>query len=101
MDIEGSTRRWVEDATAMRAALERQDAIFANAVRVTGDLIFKHTGDGILASMPSVGAAASSALDAQAALLGADWSPFDSLPVRMAIHAGDVELAATTGSTRD
>ena len=75
----------------MRAALKRHDAILANAVRVTGGLIFKHTGDGILASMPSVGAAASSALDAQAALRGADWSPFDSLPVRMAIHAGDVE----------
>lgn len=94
-DIEGSTRRWVENASAMRAALERHDAILTAAIAKEGGTIFKHTGDGILATMPSAAAAAVAALAAQAALQATDWSSLDGLPVRMAIHAGEAESRGT------
>src|SRR6185369_440631 len=67
-DIEGSTRRWQENEPAMRAALERHDAIVRSAMaRHTGHVV-KHTGDGILAVFAGAADAVAASVDAQRAL---------------------------------
>jgi len=89
-DIEGSTRRWQENEPAMRAALERHDAIVRSAMaRHTGHVV-KHTGDGILAVFAGAADAVAASVDAQRALCDADWGPL-RLVVRMAVHSGEAD----------
>ena len=47
----------------MRAALERHDAIVTAAVGAAGGTIFKHTGDGMLASLPSAATATEGSIE--------------------------------------
>ena len=49
-DVEGSTRRWENDADAMRAALAAHDAVLRRAIEAHGGWLFKHTGDGVCAA---------------------------------------------------
>jgi class 3 adenylate cyclase len=46
-DVEGSTRRWENDANAMRAALAAHDEVLPSAIEAHGGFLFKHTGDGV------------------------------------------------------
>jgi predicted ATPase/class 3 adenylate cyclase len=82
-DIEGSTRRWENDANAMRAALAAHDAVLRKAIEAHGGFLFKHTGDGVCAAFSSPKAAVDAAIAAQRAL---------ELPVRMGIATGEAEL---------
>jgi predicted ATPase/class 3 adenylate cyclase len=82
-DIEGSTRRWVDQPDTMRAALAQHDEVIADAVETYGGWLFKHTGDGIVAAFGSARAAIDAAIAAQRRL---------ELPVRMGICSGAVEL---------
>ena len=88
-DIEGSTRRWEREDTSMPEALAQHDAILAGAITGAGGEVFKHLGDGMAATFPSVASAATAAVSAQVALFAADWPPDADLRVRMGIHAGD------------
>jgi predicted ATPase/class 3 adenylate cyclase len=90
-DIEGSTRRWAEDAAAMSAALAVHDGVLLDAVRAAGGEVFKHTGDGFVARFDTVPAAVAGAVAGQRALAGADWGDDEALSARMAIHAGEAE----------
>ena len=81
-DIEGSTRRWEDDADAMRSALATHDNVLRSAVECSGGCLFKHTGDGVCAAFASARAAVDAAVAAQR-LLG--------LPVRMGIATGEAE----------
>ena len=87
-DIEGSTRRWQEDAAAMRDVLRRHDAILADVIEGAGGRVFKHTGDGMCAAFSSVGAALGAAADVQRRMAGEDWGP-TPLRVRAALHTGE------------
>ena len=82
-DIEGSTRRWVDQPDSMRAALAKHDEVIADAVESNGGWLFKHTGDGIVAAFGSARAAIAAAIAAQRRL---------ELPVRMGICSGAAEL---------
>ena len=82
-DIEGSTRRWEADATAMRAALAEHDDVLRAAIEAHGGWTFKHTGDGMVAAFASPRSAVDAAVAAQRAL---------QLPVRMGIATGEAEL---------
>ena len=82
-DIEGSTRRWVDQPDVMRTALARHDHMIAEAVESNGGWLFKHTGDGIVAAFGSAGAAIDAAIAAQRQL---------ELPVRMGICSGAADL---------
>ena len=73
-DIEGSTRRWEDDADAMRTALAVHDEVLRSAIENCGGWLFKHTGDGVCAAFASARAAIDAAVAAQR-LLG--------LPVRI------------------
>ena len=80
-DIEGSTRRWESDPTAMRAALSAHDAVLAAAIESHDGRLFKHTGDGVIAAFASAQGAVSAAIQAQLEL---------DLPVRMGLATGEV-----------
>jgi hypothetical protein len=82
-DIEGSTRRWEADATAMRAALMVHDEVLRSAIEAHDGFLFSHTGDGVAAAFASPRSAVDAAVAAQRAL---------ELPVRMGIATGEAEL---------
>jgi len=82
-DVEGSTRRWENDANAMRAALAAHDEVLRSAIEAHGGWLFKHTGDGVCAAFSSPRAAVDAAIAAQRSL---------ELPVRMGVATGEAEL---------
>ncbi len=49
-DVEGSTRRWENDAEGMRAALAAHDEVLRSAIETHSGFMFKHTGDGVCAA---------------------------------------------------
>ena len=90
-DVEGSTRRWENDADAMRAALAAHDEVLRSAIETHGGLMFSHTGDGVCAAFASPRSAVNAAVAVQRAL---------ELPVRMGIATGEAELRDGTTSAR-
>ena len=86
-DVEGSTRAWASSPGMVRS-LERHDATLRAAFAEHDGVEFKHTGDGLCATFPSVSDAVLAAVDAQRALDAADWEDGPALRVRVAIHAG-------------
>jgi predicted ATPase len=82
-DIEGSTRRWLADPTAMEKDLERHDQTLRDVVAVHDGRVFKHTGDGTCSVFASARHAVQAAIAAQRLL---------DLPVRMGVHTGDAQL---------
>src|SRR5215469_14842794 len=82
-DVEGSTRRWENDADAMRTALAAHDEVLRSAIEAHSGWLFKHTGDGVCAAFASPTAAVDAAIAAQCSL---------ELPVRMGIATGEAEL---------
>jgi predicted ATPase/class 3 adenylate cyclase len=82
-DVEGSTRRWENDADAMRAALAAHDEVLRKVIEAQGGFMFKHTGDGVCAAFASPRSAVDAAVSAQREL---------ELPVRMGIATGEAEL---------
>jgi class 3 adenylate cyclase len=67
-DIEGSTRRWEEDADAMRMALETHNRVLRDAVEANDGKVFNYTGDGMCAVFASPRSAVDAAVAAQLAL---------------------------------
>jgi predicted ATPase/class 3 adenylate cyclase len=88
-DIEGSTKRWEQDRTAMADAVERHLALLQQAVEAHGGVPFKVVGDAVQAAFPAAPQAVAAALTAQRALLGEDWGALSALRVRMALDAGE------------
>ena len=82
-DVEGSTRRWENDADGMRAALAAHDEVLRAAIEAHGGWLFKHTGDGVCAAFSSPRTAVDAAIAAQRKL---------ELPVRMGLATGEAEL---------
>ena len=85
---------WAAHRLEMGAALERHDEIFDGAVQAAGGVVFKHTGDGILARFESAGAAVEAAVQAQRGLLAQLWGPLGKLQARIGIHAGEAQQRA-------
>src|SRR4051794_39896320 len=82
-DIEGSTRRWENDADDMRMALAAHDKVLRSAIEAHDGFLFSHSGDGFVAAFASPMSAVNAAIDAQRAL---------ELPVRMGLATGEAEL---------
>ncbi|MFV8321087.1 ATP-binding protein [Mycobacterium sp. 23] len=82
-DVEGSTRRWEDDADAMRAALAAHDEVLRGTIEAHGGYLFKHTGDGVCAAFASPRAAVDAAVAAQLRV---------ELPIRMGLATGEAEL---------
>ena len=90
-DIEGSTRLWEEHPDAMRAALAAHDRVLRDSIESAGGRVFKTIGDAFCAVFDAPDAALRAARDAQPAL-GAIQVSGRTLRVRMAVHAGEVEI---------
>jgi predicted ATPase/class 3 adenylate cyclase len=86
-DVEGSTRGWAAGPGMLRN-LGRHDELLRAAIGRHAGVEFKHTGDGLCVTFPTVSAAVAAAIDAQRALSAADWSEGSALKVRMAVHVG-------------
>lgn len=85
-DLEGSTRRWEADQSAMSAALHRHDSIVRSVLDEHGGDWFKHTGDGVCAAFDSAISAVNAALAIQEALRDDEM-----LTPRIGIHLGEAE----------
>jgi predicted ATPase/class 3 adenylate cyclase len=95
-DLEGSTRRWERFPQAMKAALERHDAILGAAVAGSNGQVVKNTGDGMMAVFASAADGVRACLTAQRDLADEPWEgELGALRVRMGLHAG--EAATRTG----
>jgi predicted ATPase/class 3 adenylate cyclase len=81
-DIEGSTRRWQADRSAMEDALAVHDRVLRDSVDRWRGRVVKHTGDGIMAVFASANDAVAAAAEAQEHL---------TLPVRMGVHTGEAQ----------
>ncbi|HUG32365.1 MAG TPA: BTAD domain-containing putative transcriptional regulator [Acidimicrobiia bacterium] len=90
-DIEGSTRLWDRDPQEMAAALVNHDALLRDSIEEAGGRVFKHTGDGVLATFPDAIAAVRGAEAALRSLAGADWGALVEMRVRIGIDVGEVE----------
>jgi predicted ATPase/class 3 adenylate cyclase len=87
-DIEGSTRLWERDAAVMRRAIERHNAILAQAIAAHSGHHFKTIGDALQAAFADPVAAVAAAAAAQRSLEAEPWSETGPLRVRMALHRG-------------
>jgi hypothetical protein len=90
-DIEGSTKLWERDATAMRSALVRHDEILRSAIEESGGHLFKTVGDAFCAAFSSAPEALGAALSAQRALHAEEWDEACVIRARMALHTGTVD----------
>jgi predicted ATPase len=91
-DIEGSTRLWQEDETAMRQAVARHDQLLLGVVADHGGVVFSTMGDGLAAAFPTASAAVSCAVLTQRLLEQVSWETARPLRVRMGLHTGEAEL---------
>jgi class 3 adenylate cyclase len=83
-DIEGSTRRWEQDAEVMRDALAAHDEIVSSAIERHDGVVFATGGDGFAAAFGRAADALACSASAQAELQATD------LPaVRMGVHTGE------------
>src|SRR5215216_5891596 len=88
-DLEGSTQLWERHRQAMKAALERHDAILREAVESSNGQVVKTTGDGLMAVFASPAAGVNACVKAQRGLAQAAWGPTGPLRVRMGLHSGE------------
>jgi class 3 adenylate cyclase len=90
-DIEGSTRLWQADETAMRSALSRHDQLLRQAVAEHDGRVFSAMGDGMAAAFGSASSSVAAAVAAQQSLEAEPWPTATSLRVRMGVHTGEEE----------
>jgi class 3 adenylate cyclase len=88
-DLEGSTRRWEDDADAMRVAVARHDVLLEDAIISQGGMVFSRMGDGMAAAFGSAPQGIAAAVDAQLALAAESWGAIGPLRARMGLHAGE------------
>ncbi len=91
-DIQGSTENWERFPDAMRATLERHDALLRQAIERQDGYVFKTVGDAFCAAFSTAESGVLAALDAQRAIFAEDWTRFDPafpvVRVRMGLHTG-------------
>ena len=91
-DIEGSTRLWEAQPSAMRVAVDRHTRLLRDAIAAHQGQVFRSVGDGLCAAFATAPEAVAAALAGQRALLAEDWGVLGPLGARMALHTGAVEL---------
>lgn len=87
-DIEGSTRRWQLDATAMNDALSRHDEIVRTAIGEADGYVFATGGDGFGVAFGDPDAALTAAKSIQDAIAIEEWPTADPMAVRIGLHVG-------------
>jgi class 3 adenylate cyclase len=72
-DIEGSTKLWERDSSAMRVALARHDKILRETIEIQGGHVFKTVGDAFCAAFSTATDALKAALESQRRLFFSEW----------------------------
>jgi predicted ATPase/class 3 adenylate cyclase len=92
-DLEGSTRLWEQHPEAMKAALQRHDAILRQAIEGHDGMVVKTTGDGCMAVFRTTQQALRAALTAMQDIENDPWMEIapQTLRVRMALHTGEAQ----------
>ncbi len=88
-DLEASTALWETHPAAMAEAVSRQERILTETIEQAEGSVFKNTGDGVLAVLPTADAAVVAAKRADSALRSEDWGLLEGMRVRMAIDLGE------------
>ncbi len=74
----------------MAVDLVSHDEMVSAAIVSAGGRVFKHTGDGAMATFESATASAEAAVEIQRAIGGHVWQVPDGIRVRVALHSGSV-----------
>jgi len=92
-DIEGSTRLWETEPTAMARSLVLHNETLRAAFIRHGGVVFSTMGDGMAVAFSSAPGAVRAALEAQQALMAARWPAGTGvLKVRMGLHTDEAVL---------
>ena len=93
-DVEGSTPLWEQAPEAMRAALNRHDALFEQTVSEHGGAHIRSRGEGDsrFAVFPSASNAIRAALAIQRAFVAEPWSTPRPIKTRIGLHTGEAQL---------
>ncbi len=93
-DIEGSTGLWEQESEAMRAALQRHNALLSAAIQQHHGYVFKTVGDAFCATYDAAADAIAAACQIQTALAAERWPTRKPLRVRIALHSGPAYFCA-------
>lgn len=92
-DIEESTRRWEAQPVAMKAAVERHDALLRQAIHEHEGVVFRTEGDAFRASFTTAPQALLAVVAAQRLVQAEVWqAEIAPIKVRMALHTGVGEV---------
>jgi predicted ATPase/class 3 adenylate cyclase len=92
-DIQGSTPLWEQVPAAMQVAIAQHHHILRQAIESNGGTVYQIIGDAFQAAFRLASQALNAALDAQRALMAANWpESTGTLVVRMGIHTGSAEI---------
>ncbi|HKC18789.1 MAG TPA: BTAD domain-containing putative transcriptional regulator [Candidatus Dormibacteraeota bacterium] len=93
-DVEGSTRRWDRNPSAMQTAMEVHDTVLGRVIHAHGGMQVEsgREGDSILAAFRRATDALACAVEIQKSLAVEKWPEGADLHIRVAIHTGEAEL---------
>lgn len=92
-DIEESTKRWEKHPVAMKAAVEKHDALLRKAIYAHGGEVFRTEGDAFRAAFSTAPQALLAVIESQRAIQAEDWqAEIAPIRVRMSLHTGVGEL---------
>ena len=93
-DVESSTRRWEEDAAAMRRAMARHDELVASCLVAHNGLQVEsgREGDSVLGVFALASEALACAVELQRLFLHEPWPVGANLRVRIVLNSGEAEL---------
>ncbi|HEV2035185.1 MAG TPA: tetratricopeptide repeat protein [Candidatus Dormibacteraeota bacterium] len=93
-DVEGSTRRWEEDAAAMRRAMARHDELVASCLAAHSGLQVEsgREGDSVLGVFTLASEALACTVELQRRFLRETWPVGAHLRVRIVLNSGEAEV---------
>lgn len=94
-DVVESTPLWLSSRAAMYQAMRQHDALLATAIESNGGIVLKERGEGdsFFAVFLRATDAVIAAVEAQQALMSANWPEGLPLRVRMAVLTGEADAA--------
>jgi len=87
-DIQGSTRLWQDNPSAMEIALKRHDEILKKTVHLNEGHVFKTVGDAFCCAFAQALDAVKAALAIQLIIREEEWNTPRPIRVRMSLHTG-------------
>ncbi len=96
-DLEGSTRMWEQDPTAMKAAMVRHDELLEKTIAGNRGHVFARMGDGMATAFATARDAVSAAATFQEALAAEHWDTARTLRARIGLHTDEAVIVDDTG----